>query len=82
MFTSIYQVKKRKYHSDKDNDIISNTIKNNNQKEKLITYNDSNKEMNSHTYKTQPIKKQYINFEPINNSSKEKFLKPKWISLQ
>jgi hypothetical protein len=76
MFTSIYQVKKIKYHSDKDNDIISNAIKNNNQKEKLITYNDSNKEMNSHKYKTQPIKKQYINYEPINNSSKEKFLKP------
>ena len=76
MFTSIYQVKKIKYHSNKDNDIILNSIKNNNQKEKLITYNDSNKEINSHTYKTQPIKKQYINYEPINNSSNEKFLKP------
>ena len=76
MFTSIYQVKKIKYHPGKDNDIISNAIQSNNQKEKLIAYNDSNKEINSQTYKTQPIKKQYISYEPINDSSKEKFLKP------
>ena len=76
MFTSIYQVKKIKYHSDKNSDIISNSIQNNNQKENLVSYNDSNKEINSHTFKTQPIKKQYIKYEPINNSSKEKFLKP------
>jgi len=76
MFTSIYQVKKIKYNSDKNNNIIPDDIQNNNQKEKLIAYNDSNKEINSNTYKTQPIKKQYINYEPINNSSKERYLKP------
>lgn len=75
MFTTIYQVKKIKYNSEKDNNIISNLVPNNNQKEKLLVYNDSYKEINSHTYKNQPIKKQYINYNPINYSSKEKYLK-------
>ena len=76
MFTSIYQVKKIKYNSDKDNNIISNVDQNNNQKEKLMSYNNSNKKINSHVHKTHPFKKQNINYEPINNSSKEKYLKP------
>ena len=67
MFTSIYQMKKGKFISDKGNYISD--IK---QKEQLSLYNDSNKKVNLTANKTQPIKKQYINYESLNNSSKKK----------
>ena len=71
MFTSIYQMKKGKFNSDKGN-YMSNIKQNNIEKENLSTYNDSNKKVNLTANKTQLIKKQYINYESLNNSSKKK----------
>ena len=64
-------MKKGNFNSDKGK-YISDIKQNNNQKEQLSIYNDSNKKMNLTAYKTQPFKKQYINYESLNNSSKKK----------
>ena len=71
MFTSIYQMKKGKFNSDKGN-CISDINQNNKQKEKISIYENSNKKINLTANKTQPIRKQYINYESLNNSSKKK----------
>jgi len=70
MFTSIYQMKKGKFNSDKVS-YMSDAKQNSNQQEKLNIYNDSSNNINLTANKTQPIRKQYINYESLNNSSKK-----------
>ena len=70
MYTNIYQMKKDKYDEDKGT-YISSVRQNNNYQEKLISYNDLNKNSNLNL----PLKQEYINYEQLNSSSKEKELK-------
>ena len=72
MYTNIYQIKKDKFNPNKGT-YISSVRQNNNYQEKLISSNDFNKNssINLKQNQNQPIKRQYINYESINTSSKE-----------